>query len=124
MSGTPSFGPGSGTEPEPGPSTGAGSESDPFTVGQVIAGTATGSSVWLEGYIVGWIADKTYDTAQFNADATVQTNLLLAATPDETDLSKCIPIQLPSGSVRTALNLKDHPENYKQKVKLKGSIEK
>lgn len=125
MSGTPSFGPGSGTEPDPGPSTGAGSESEPFTVGQVIAGTATGSSVWVEGYIVGWIDGQVYSSGvKFNSDAGVQTNLLVAASADETDPSKCIPVQLPSGAVRTALNLQSHPENYKQKVKLKGSIEK
>lgn len=125
MSGTPSFGPGSSTEPEPGPSTGAGSESEPYTVPQVIAGTATGSSVWVEGYIVGWIDGQVYSSGvQFNAESTSQTNLLLAPSADVTDPAKCIPVQLPSGAVRTALNLKDHPENYKQKVKLKGSVEK
>ena len=115
-----------GSTPVTPPATGDGdgSDSNPFTIGQVIAGTASGSSVWVEGYIVGWIADKTYDTAQFNSDATIQTNLLLAATPDETDLTKCIPIQLPAGTVRTALNLQTNPGNYKKQVKLKGSIEK
>ena len=103
---------------------GNGQKDSPFNVGQVIAGTASGTSVWVSGYIVGWIADKTIDTAQFNAQATVQTNLLLAPTPDETDLSKCIPIQLPTGAVRTALNLQSHPENYKKQVSLLGSIEK
>lgn len=124
MAGTPSFGPGQGGDtPDPGPSTGAGSESEPFSVGQVLAGTATGSSVWVEGYIVGWIEGKSYDTAKFNADATIKTNLLLAATEGETDPAKCIPVQLPTGAVREALNLQDHPDNYKKKVKLKGSIE-
>ncbi len=124
MEGTPSVKPGD----EPGgdtPSTGAGSENEPWSVTQVISGAATGTSTWVEGYIVGWIDGKTLaDGARFNADATVATNVILAASADETDLSKCIPVQLPSGEVRNALNLQNNPGNYKKHVKLCGSVEK
>ena len=113
-------------DPDPVPPVdgGDGTAESPFTVSQVAAGTATGTSVWVSGYIVGWIADKTIDTAQFNDKATVKTNLLLAASADETELANCIPVQLPAGAVRDGLNLQDNPGVYKQSVKIKGSIEK
>ena len=122
MEGTPTE---PGDKPDPTPSTGAGSESEPYSVSDVLSGKASGTSVWVDGYIVGWVDGKTLsDGAKFNADATVATNILLAASADETDLSKCIPVQLPSGTVRNALNLQNNPGNYKKKVALKGSIEK
>ena len=34
-----------------------------------------------------------------------------------------MPVQLPSGSIRTELNLKDHPENLGKKVQITGSLE-
>lgn len=104
------------------PGGGEGTQEAPYTVTQVAAG-ATGTGVWVEGFIVGWIADKSFDTDQLNASATVNTNLLLAASADEADLNKCIPVQLPTGAIREALNLKDHPDNYKKNVKLKGNLE-
>lgn len=114
-----------GTQPDPTPVTGPGSESQPYSVSDVIGNKASGTSVWVEGYIVGWVDGKTLsEGAKFNADATVASNILIAASADETDLSKCIPVQLPSGEVRNALNLQANPGNYKKKVALKGSIEK
>ena len=104
---------------------GDGTVESPFLVSQVIGGTAVGNEVWVEGYIVGWVDGQVYTSgANFNANATSQTNLMLAASADETDASKCIPVQLPSGDVRTALNLQTNPGNYKKVVKLKGNIEK
>ncbi|MBD5246422.1 MAG: hypothetical protein HDS55_06655 [Barnesiella sp.] len=104
---------------------GDGTVESPFLVSQVIGGTAVGNEVWVEGYIVGWVDGQVYTSgANFNANATSQTNLMIAASADETDASKCIPVQLPSGDVRTALNLQTNPGNYKKVVKLKGNIEK
>ena len=104
---------------------GDGTVESPFNVSQVIGGTAVGNEVWVEGYIVGWVDGQVYTSgANFNANATSQTNLMLAASADETDAAKCIPVQLPSGDVRTALNLQTNPGNYKKVVKLKGNIEK
>ena len=109
--------------PEPGPGDGNGTAESPFTVTQVANGSASGTSVWVKGFIVGYIADKSFDTGVLSAAATVQTNLLLAASADETDINNCIPVQLPSGDVRTALNLQTNPGNYKKEVALKGNIE-
>jgi len=97
----------------------------PFTVPDAIA-TATGSGVYIKGFIVGYIDGQVFeDGARFSgASATSVTNLLLAASPEETTVANCMPIQLPTGAVRTALNLKDNPSNYKQEVTLYGNIAK
>lgn len=79
----------------------------------------------MKGYIVGWVDGKTLsDGAKFNGTASANTNILIADAADETDLSKCMPVQLPTGNVRTTLNLQDTPSNYKKEVILYGSLEK
>ena len=112
---------------------GSGTEADPYTVGAVIAinpqstTETTYTGVWIKGYIVGWADMSTEyvintNTARFSTPATLATNIILAASPDVSDVSKCIGIQLPSGAVRTALNLVDNPSNLGKQVLLKGDI--
>lgn len=115
---------------------GDGTEASPYNVQQVIAKNPTGNDanpdetgVWVEGYIVGWAdMSTTYyinaETSRFSVPASMATNILLAPTTDVTDYSKCIGIQLPSGSVRSALNLVDNPGNLGRKVSIYGNIAK
>ncbi|MBQ7878626.1 MAG: choice-of-anchor J domain-containing protein [Bacteroidaceae bacterium] len=98
-----------------------------YTVTEAMAAYVDGSKISanVTGYIVGTVNGQAFESgAQFKGEATSNTNLILADTPDETDPSKCIPVQLPSGAVRNALNLVDNPDNYKKQVTLTGSIEK
>ena len=79
-------------------------------------GTAT-----VKGFIVGTASSKTsYDQ---EAPFTVASNLGLADSPDETDPTKILPVQLPSGSIRSGLNLVDNPANFKAEVTITGSLE-
>lgn len=85
---------------------------DPMTAYQVSLGpTAEGyTSVWVTGYIVGCVNTGISNTcsaksADFSTPAPVNTNILMADSPDETDWTKCITVQLPSGEVRNALNM-------------------
>ena len=112
----------SGTTPTGDPK-GTGTKEDPFNVAAAVAGSG---NAWVKAYIVGWIeGQKLAEGAHFNGTATVASNLLIADSPDETDVAKCMPVQLPGGSeARTALNLQDNPGNYKKEVCLYGSIEK
>lgn len=109
------------------PSTGSGdgTEAAPYNCAAVIGG-ATGTDKWVKGYIVGWVDGMNLaEGAKFNNTGATASNLLLADNPEETNLGNCIPVQLPSGTdARTALNLKDHPDNYKKEVSIKGSLEK
>lgn len=110
------------------PSTGGNGEPEtPYGVADVLAGT-TATGVWVTGYIVGWI-DTTGDnfevsatTATFSVPATINTNLLLATSVDEKNVANCIPVQLPSGNVRSDLNLVDNPDNLGKQVCLKCDI--
>lgn len=108
----------------PGETTGNGSAASPFSVADVLGG-ASGTGTWVTGYIVGWIdgMDIT-EGARFDANATSATNLLLATAADVKDLSSCIPVQLPAGTIRKELNLMDNPGNLGKQVSLKGNIER
>ena len=113
-----------GDTPTPTPTPGdAGTKEKPYTVANVQAG-ATGTGVWVKGYIVGWIDGKTLaDGAKFNADGvTVSSNVMLADAADAATTAKIIPVQLPSGEIRKAVNLQDNPANYKKAVLLKGNL--
>lgn len=113
-----------GDTPTPTPTPGdAGTKEKPYTVANVQAG-ATGTGVWVKGYIVGWIDGKTLaDGAKFNADGvTVSSNVMLADAADAATTAKIIPVQLPSGEIRKAVNLQDNSANYKKEVLLKGNL--
>ena len=102
------------------------SETGVYTVAEALAAYVAGSATpaVVKGYIVGSIDDKSISDANFSSAAVLKTNLLLADNADETDIAKCLAIQLPSGAVRDALNLVDNPGNYKKYVTLTGSLEK
>ena len=78
------------------------------------------ADVTIVGYIVG-VVDNNVN--KFTGSTTVNTNLLIADNPNETNGENCIPVQLPSGTVRNELNLVDNSDIYKKKVALTGSLE-
>ncbi|HSJ37752.1 MAG TPA: DUF6359 domain-containing protein, partial [Planococcus sp. (in: firmicutes)] len=91
---------------------------EPITVAEAIAnnsGTAT-----VNGFIVGTATSGT----NYNQipPFTVATNVGLADSPDETDPAKILPVQLPTGSVRTGINLVDNPTNFKAEVNITGTL--
>ena len=113
---------GGGTTPSAG--TGTGTESDPYDVPAAIS-VASKTGVFVKGYIVGYVGGQALDeTATFSAEGEVsQTNVLIAASPSETTVANCMPVQLPVGAIRTGVNLKDNPGNLKQEVLLYGDID-
>ncbi|MDR0421015.1 MAG: DUF5689 domain-containing protein [Prevotellaceae bacterium] len=108
-----------------------GTENNPYSVADGIANQgATTDSVWTQGYIVGCVKHGVSSVASAS-DVTIgvgsgwdsQTNVLIADSPDETDYTKCIVVNLPSGKpLRTQVNLVTHPENYKKTLKVKGVL--
>lgn len=101
-------------------------EAKEYTVAEALAafGGAAKPAV-VKGYIVGTVNGQVYtEGCVFSGTAESKTNLLIADNPDETDYNNCMPVQLPSGAVRNALNLVDNPGNYKKFVTLTGSLEK
>lgn len=110
-------------DPTPPAGSGDGTSDKPFEVSQVIGG-ATGTGVWMTGYIVGAVNDKSISDAAFTGPFALKTNLLIAASATETDVTKCVPVQLPAGAVRDALNLVDHADNLGKQITIKGNLEK
>lgn len=110
------------------PGAGEGSYSQPFSVADVIAKGADNktANVYVKAFIVGWIDGKTIEEgAKFTGnDVTVASNIIIADAANVTDISKCVPVQLPSGAVRTGLNLKDNPTLIGKEVILYGNLEK
>jgi len=103
--------------------SGDGSEASPYNVAAGIVNQ--GASKWVKGYIVGYASAAASGTVYtFTADTCTQaTNILIAGSSTITDPTKCIPVQLPTGAVRTGLNLKDVKANLGKQVTLYGSLE-
>ena len=96
--------------------TGSGTEDDPYTVADAIAlgeANATSDKVWVKGTIVGYYKNNKFVSGAEGAEAT---NIAIGMN----DL--IIPVQLPSGDVRNALNLSDNPGNLNKEVAVYGNI--
>ena len=101
-------------------------ETQEYTVTEALAAYVDGQQIpaIVTGYIVGAVNSAPETGSQFGAEATIATNILISDNPDANDYTECLIVQLPSGDIRSALNLVDNPGNYKKQVKITGSVEK
>lgn len=111
-----------GDNPNPDPQPGGqGTKESPLTVAQAQALTG---NAYVTGYIVGYVdGTKFEEGAKFEVPSVAETEILIAATPDETNPANAMPVQLPTGAIRSALELSAHPQLFKKQVILYGSIE-
>ena len=95
-----------------------------YTVTEALAAYVDGQQIpaIVTGYIVGAMNSTGY-VPEFGT-TTVTTNILISDNPDTNDEAECLIVQLPTGDIRSALNLVDNPGNYKKQIKITGSIEK
>lgn len=107
---------------------GTGAWDNPMTAYQCHIGSINPeiAEPWVTGYIVGVVNTEigtvlNERSAQFEAPFSINSNLLIALTPDETNWENCATVQLPSGSVRSALNLQDNPSALGRLVTIKGT---
>ena len=77
-------------------------------------------NVWVRGYIVG--AATSSKKAVFGGPYTKNTNLLLGLSDTTSVREHCLTVQLPSGKIRDALNLVDHPDLTGQELYIKGDL--
>lgn len=92
---------------------------DAMTVSEALSSIGD-TDVWVCGHIVG--GDLTSSSASFDGPFESRTNLLLGPRASTMDKDACLSVQLPSGSLRTALNLVDNPDLLGRKICLKGDI--
>lgn len=107
---------------------GAGTYESPLTVSQAIT-LAEAEAAWVKGYIVGYVTGQVLSSgARFTSTApegeTVSnTNLLIAASASETDVNKCMPIQL-SRDYRADFALDANPGMLGKEVIMAGQLTK
>lgn len=115
----------SGDEPvQPTETEGDGTEAKPYTVTDVLTLDNPGTTSWTKGYIVGYVKGSNMNACVFEVSDSIASNIVIAATANETDIAKCVPVALPSGEVRSALNLKDNPSLLGKEVSLYGELVK
>lgn len=110
-----------GVAPPP-PGSGTGTFADPYDIVRAMASSGS-DPAWVQGYIVGTIDVGDQNVPNFSGPFITNTNLLIAASADETNLANCMPVQLPSGTIRDALNLVSKPGNKGKQVKVLGTLE-
>lgn len=120
--------------PTPPAGDGDGTKEKPFSVDQVMKSTADSEGVWIEGYVVGYVADmKWQDTAVFGTTPTEgstnyanATNCILSSVaPPNATTANSVPTGLANkGDVRATLGISKNPGIYGQKVKVKGDVTK
>ena len=76
--------------------------------------------VWVCGYITG--GDLGKSSISFSPPFASRTNIAISARSTASGREACLSVSLPSGDVRDALNLVDHPENLGRRIYLNGDI--
>lgn len=106
----------------PAPGSGEGTFEDPYNIERAMISTGT-NAVWVKGYIVGVYETGGADfVPRFDGPFETTSNFLIAASPDETAITNCMPVQLPSGAIRDALNLVDNADNEGKEVMVLGTL--
>lgn len=100
---------------------GDGTQATPYTVAQAKA-KQNETGKWVSGYIVGFITSPSPYIYTYSATGAITTNMLIADSPTETSDGNCVPVQLPAGAIRDALNLSTNPANLGKKVSIKGDL--
>lgn len=101
-----------------------------FSVTEAVTAFTAGKTgnFWVNGYIVGFVPTgaeaTTIANTSFSATDAQPSNIVIAASASETTTGNCLVVQLPTGAIRTALNLADHADNLGKAVLLYGSLEK
>ena len=120
---------GTGGDPGPGPEphtmVGDGSKENPYTVEDLLAMEIPSETnpvegqqrVWVKGIIAGAL-----NSSGKAFDETVASNIALAAADGETDATKTVPVQLPTGDMRAGLNVVDNPSNKGKEVSVCGYL--
>lgn len=97
---------------------GNGSKEAPFSVADVVNinnRLPLSEKYWVQGYMVGCAANGGELAASLAA-----TNVALGDAADQT--TNCVPVELPSGEIRTALNLVDNAGYVGRQVKVYGQL--
>lgn len=111
-----------GDSEEPGLGEADGTEEHPYSVADVIAFNSTKKGpYYVKAYIVG-SANGSMDKIQ-TSDFSGDTKIVIADQQNEADKSKLVPVQLPSGAIRTEWGLKANPGKLGKQVLIQANLE-
>ena len=105
-----------------------GNKATPYTVTEAIAQDNNGRTGWTKGYIVGSVKAgvqtvTSSDDIIFGAEGESFDNVVIAASANETDWTKCMAVQLPAGSLfREFVNLVDNAYLIGQQLNVRGTF--
>lgn len=108
--------------------TDKGQKNDPYNVAEAMEVQNEGLTGWVTAYIVGSVKAGVNTVSSnndviFGKDAEMDNNILIAASDNETDWSKCIAVELPQGSAfRASVNLVDNPGVLGKAILVNGSL--
>ena len=109
-------------EPDPEPGDADGTEAHPYSAADVITLNSTRKGpFYVKAYIVG-AADGAMSKIQ-TSNFSVDTNIVVADKQGETEVNKLVPVQLPSGAIRTAWALKTNPDKLGKQVIIQANLE-
>jgi len=104
---------------------GTGTKEDPYNVAGAIENN-TGLKQWVKGYIVGTIefVEGGDDVLHYDAPfGNVETNLMIANSPEDRTRENLLIVKLESGEVRNILNLSSNAGNAGKEVMLRGDLQ-
>ncbi|MFY9116620.1 MAG: DUF6359 domain-containing protein [Bacteroidales bacterium] len=94
-----------------------------FSISQARTLPDNTANIWVYGYIAGYYKSQKFIPGSEIEDwDSVQASCLaLAEDPKETEKANTFSIELLEGSLRNAINLKDHPDHLYKKIWIKGT---
>lgn len=105
-----------------GDTNGNGTKENPYTIAdlmQLYNDSTASEKVWVKGTILGTCTDVNFESfSEATGASASNTNIVIG------DNTNKVPVQLPAGAVRNALNLQANPANLGKEVVVYGTIEK
>lgn len=100
-----------------------GSKKSPFTVPEAQINQGV-KGVWVEGYIVGGFTGSKVGSFTLDPCTARTSSVAIANMQNVTNINELLPVELPAGKIRDALNIFDNPTNKGKKIIIRGSLEK
>ena len=101
-------------------SVGQGTQTSPYTVGQVMEGDTIDHKLhWFIGFVVG----STYQSMQnavFEDESRYDSNILISDNPQCKDFKSCIPVELNTAALKKAFSLNYNSSLFRQCILLQG----
>lgn len=107
---------------------GDGSSENPLTVEQVLQSDMNSSVEWVRGYVVGAAINSPMtpddpSSYSFEEPYGKNTNILISDNPNETDVTKCIPVEL-SASYRPLISIDENPDLKNKRIDVQAKLQR